>query len=160
MHIADYHIGFASSPYVLRPFSEPELECHRASFERRHRMRLFNKLVLLVRVRVEQAYGLLKGRFPGLKILRTPANIDDAYQTVEALMSVHNFCINCNDQPKSISWFDTRDAEVEDAVAFEREHMNINNVGEDEGEDAETRSLKEQSYRMREEIFNHLFPPS
>lgn len=75
-------------------------------------------------------------------------------------MSVHNFCIDCNDQPKSIPWFDTRDAEVKDAVAFRREHMDINNVGEDEGEDAETRSLKKQGHRMREEIFNHLFPPS
>lgn len=77
-------------------------------------------------------------------------------------MSAHNFCIDCGDQPESIPWFDVRDMEVNEAVAFGREHMDLEDVVADlldEEEDVEAMTLKAQGYCLREEIFNHLFPP-
>ncbi|KAH9922087.1 uncharacterized protein B0H18DRAFT_833061, partial [Fomitopsis serialis] len=147
-------------PYILRPFTEPE--CSRASPARLARMRMFNKLVSSIRVRVEQAFGILKGRFPGLKILGTPSEIANAYRTVEALMSIHNFCIDNDDHPEAIPWFDWRDPEVDAAIELARagilDDEEMGNVGgpaeEQPGDD-----LRELGHQMREELFNVLFPP-
>ena len=59
--------GYPSSPYLVRPFDANEL-AREESAHRRERMTQFNYELSRVRVRVEQAYGRLKGRFPSLKV--------------------------------------------------------------------------------------------
>ncbi|KAA1479950.1 hypothetical protein DENSPDRAFT_742384, partial [Dentipellis sp. KUC8613] len=93
-----------SSRWILRPFTEPE--CNAALPDRKRQMRAFNRLVSSMRARVEQAFGMLKGRFPGLKTMGTPHDIKDAYRAVEALMAVHNFCIDHDDHPDQLPFFD------------------------------------------------------
>lgn len=124
-------------------------------------MRKFNKLISSVRARVEQAYGLLKGRFPSLKLLGTPADMQDAYRTVEALAVIHNFCIDNQDHATSIPGFDGFDQDVYEAVIAARE----GNGGQaaDDGDveipGHETNVwLREEGFAMREEIFEELFP--
>lgn len=122
-------------------------------------MHKFNRLVSSIRCRVEQAFGILKGRFPSLKLFGTPEDVEDVYRTIEALMSVHNFCIDEGDQPELIPWFNWKDPEVEEAVSMGRQnHQEEDGVDVDEAADhaAEMRRLGQE---MRENIFVALFPP-
>lgn len=125
-------------------------------------MKQFNMLISGMRARVEQAFGILKGRFPALKLMSTPADMQDAYRTVQALAVIHNFCINEGDQPDRIPGFDPDDTEVRTAM----EEMRGEVWGTADGEDAdvdvpayETNAwLRAAGQEMRERIFNELFP--
>lgn len=89
--------GYPSSPFTLRPFTEPEVqECEP---EEKIRRRTFNRLISNKRIYVEHAFGILKGRFPSLKLFGTPCDIRDVYRAVESLMVVHNLCIDLGDSP-------------------------------------------------------------
>lgn len=72
-------------------------------------MRKFNKLLSNVRVASEQAFGQLKGRFPSLKEMGAHSTVQDIYRVIEALMILHNICIDLADFPKWIWNFDPLD---------------------------------------------------
>ncbi|TFY54866.1 hypothetical protein EVJ58_g8606 [Rhodofomes roseus] len=130
--------GYPSSPFVLRPFTEPEVA--HATPERHRRMRMFNRLVSSIRL-----FG-------------TPVDVEDMYRAVEALMSVHNFCIDEGDHPEDIPWYDWSDPDVQEAVAMARQDM-----GDDEDIDAEGQeevaAYRQLGQEMREQFFEALFPP-
>jgi hypothetical protein len=46
---------------------------------------------------VEHAFGMLKMRFPGVRLMGTSLDIQNNHQAVEALLTVHNLCIDYND---------------------------------------------------------------
>lgn len=53
--------------------------------------------------------ALLKERFPSLKGLGMHCDIQDTYWVIEALMTIHNMCIDFNNAPQYIPNFDTTD---------------------------------------------------
>lgn len=126
-------------------------------------MNEFNAKVSSIRSRVEQAFGLLKGQFPSLKLFGTTHDIKDTYRAVEALMVVHNLCIDLGDEPEDIPHFDPSDLDMQREVVAGR-------FGEADAEDVPLadlepvfgtdEELREAGYQMREEIFNSLFPPT
>ena len=128
-------------------------------------MREFNKIVSSVRVRVEQAFDMLKGRFPSLKLFSTPADIQDAYRTFEALASIHNFCFDNEDHPESIPGYSRRDHTVEQAIreireAIQRGEYAALNAQADLPDEVETpERLKRLGMEMRRAIFNEIVPP-
>lgn len=87
--------GYPSSPYLLRPFTEPEINEHQGA-ERSRRFQ-FNKTVSGVRVWIEHAFGMLKGRFLSLKDFGQHDNVQEIYKVIQALMTVHNLCIDWGD---------------------------------------------------------------
>ncbi|KAL1948348.1 hypothetical protein VTO73DRAFT_12423 [Trametes versicolor] len=99
--------GYPSSPYVLRPFSEPEVAA--ASAQDRQRMREFNARISSIRIASEHTFGRLKGRFTSLKCMGPHDDLDDLYKAIEALMILHNICIEWKDKPEYIWSFDPRD---------------------------------------------------
>jgi hypothetical protein len=92
-HIVIYllAIGYPMSPYILRPYANDEMGTHR------QRKRTFNRIISGTRVLVECSFGRFKARFPALLAMGTPADIKDLYRTLEALMALHNLCIDYHD---------------------------------------------------------------
>ncbi|EKM50525.1 uncharacterized protein PHACADRAFT_56726, partial [Phanerochaete carnosa HHB-10118-sp] len=88
-------------PFLLQPFTEPKVNAFRQGPEKQWRRR-FNKLLSGKCILVEHTFGMLKGRFPALKVLSTPNNIDDVYRIVKSLMALHNICIDLGDHPEDI----------------------------------------------------------
>ncbi|KAI0026836.1 hypothetical protein K488DRAFT_64257, partial [Vararia minispora EC-137] len=152
-------------PYVLRPFNETEVAA--ADPALRHRMTRFNVIVSGVRSCVEQAFGILKGRFPSLKCLGTPVDINDTYRAFEALVAIHNYCINVEDHYKKIPEFDRRDPVVEEAIREIREAVESGEYGQDwdniekivPGFIETPDTLREAGYQMRQTILDALVPP-
>ncbi len=93
----DFVVGYPSSPYTLRPFTEPELEAVQGA--ERDRRAKFNQLLSSIRIRVEHAFGRLKARFPALYSLTPADDIHDTYRTIHAMMVLHNLCIDLDDHP-------------------------------------------------------------
>ena len=89
--------GYPSSPYLLRPFSEPELDGYYGA-ERRRRY-AFNQKLSSIRIYIEHVFGLLKSRFQSLRQLGRHEDIKQAYRVIQALMVIHNLCIDFGDQP-------------------------------------------------------------
>lgn len=77
-------------------------------------MREFNKRLSSIRIRVEHAFGLLKGRFPSLKEFGRHDDMAEAYKAIEALMILHNICIDFGDKPEDIWDFDATDEWTDD----------------------------------------------
>jgi hypothetical protein len=164
--------GYPSSPYVLRPFDETELAA--ALPADTPRMREFNFHLSSVRIASEHAYGLLKGRFLSLKGMGEHKDIQSIYKAIEAMLVLHNICIDWNDHPETIWQFDPMDIwsgwdGVEDEIEDEDE-----TEGEDDGgievgieviagdanipERETPQYLKEEGRRKRQIIFEELFP--
>ncbi|KAF9067501.1 hypothetical protein BDP27DRAFT_1422797 [Rhodocollybia butyracea] len=78
--------GYPTTPCSVRPFSEPEIDA--ATVQQRKCMRAFNKT---------------------LSSIGTHHDIQDTYRVIEALMTIHNMCINFGDTPEYIPNFDTSD---------------------------------------------------
>jgi len=155
--------GYTSSPYLLRPFGEDELTNIPAEIARR---RQFNKHLSSLRVRVEHAFGLLKGRFPSLKELGVGAGIDGCYRAVHAMLVVHNLCIDLGDAADRIGNFNPRDDfDLLDTVD-EQGDLDLDEDGYQahDGDDIfidpwETSVfLKQMGYEMRLDFLNLLFP--
>lgn len=91
-----------STPYTMHPFDK--LELGHAPPHEQQRMRNFNRRLALIRIRVEQAFGMLKGRFLSLKDLGRHHNIDNAYKAIEAIMVIHNLGIDWGDKPGGHPW--------------------------------------------------------
>jgi hypothetical protein len=104
--------GYPLSPYVLHPFTEPEVN-GQPPVEKQCRHK-FNKCLSLQWITVEHAFGMLKGRFLSLRDLPLEQDIHDTYCTVEALFVLHNLCIDKGDCPEYIPFFDSRDPDCDD----------------------------------------------
>ena len=57
----------------------------------------------------EHAFGMIKGCFLSLKEMGTHRNIQDMYKAIEAMMILHNICIDWNDSPEEIWDYDPAD---------------------------------------------------
>lgn len=156
--------GYPSSPYVLRPFSEPEIAAATSDTERK-RMREFNQRLSSVRIASEHTFGRLKGRFPSLKDMGSHENLEDLYDVIEALMILHNICIDWGDRPEDIWSFDPRDPPRDGEEMPEEQDGDLVSIYENVAGGAgvplyETEAwLKEEGYRKRWAIFTELFPP-
>jgi len=107
---------------------------------------------------------MLKGRFPSLKDLSPERDIRDTYRVVEALVALHNLCIDLGDHPERIPFFDGEDPTRDD------EDDPVNDIdatgygGIMEGDGAELPAcetdewLREAGRRRRLAILNDLFP--
>jgi hypothetical protein len=100
-------VGYPSSPYVLRPFDKTEFVG--ASPADIPHMREFNVLLSSVRIASEHAYGLLKGCFLSLKGMGEHKDVQTKYKAIEAMLVLHNICIDWNDHPDSIWQYDPTD---------------------------------------------------
>jgi hypothetical protein len=141
----------------MRPFDEGEFT--HAPAADHPRMRAFNKRLSSVRITSEHAFGLLKGRFPSLKEMGRHEDIQDAFKAIEAMMIIHNICIDWNDRPDCIWDFnptdDWSDDDDDDDVDADLEVIG----GEAHVPDHETNAwLKEMGRQKRNVILNELFP--
>ncbi|KAJ3534538.1 hypothetical protein NMY22_g6883 [Coprinellus aureogranulatus] len=89
--------GYQSSPYLVRPFTEPEVDEFEGA-ERRRRL-AFNKTLSGTRIYIEHTFGLFKARFPSLKDFGRHSEIREIFQVIQALMVLHNMCIDWDDTP-------------------------------------------------------------
>lgn len=157
-------LGYPSSPYVVRPFSEPELL--KASAEDQVRMRMFNKRLSSVRISVEHAFGIFKGRFLSLRVMGPHDDVQDIYRVIEALIILHNFCIEHDDRPEDIYDFvlqldrDEYPPDDYDADVNEDEDFGYRGItGDAHIPPYETDHwLKEMGYRKRLALLDELFP--
>lgn len=161
----DCSLGYPSSPYVLRPFTEPEVNAQPGVEKARRRK--FNKRLSSQHITVKHVFGLLKGRFPSLKDLPPEQDIRDTYRVVEALFALHNMCIDLGDSPKLIPLFDNSDPDRDhddpgDAVDADVDVVGYGGVvGDGDPEVPAWESdewLKEAGHRRRLVILNDLFP--
>ncbi|KAJ3803873.1 hypothetical protein EV368DRAFT_73399 [Lentinula lateritia] len=133
--------GYISSPWTVRPFDEPEIGA------------------AIVHIRVEHAFGKLKGRFPSLKEMGHHADVQEMYKVIKVLLILHNICIDFGDAPESIFDFDPKD----DFPLQDLTTVNLGYIAVD-GDAAippyETDQwIREAGHRKRKLIFNNLFPP-
>jgi hypothetical protein len=122
-------------------------------------MRAFNKRLSGVRIGVEHAFGMLKGRFQSLKEMGPHADIQEMYKAIEVLLILHNMCIEYGDKPEDIWGYDPKDdfddEEVED---IENGDGMIFDGGEGIPAIETDAWLKRQGRAKRMIIFNDLFP--
>jgi hypothetical protein len=153
--------GYPSSPYVLRPFTDPETNDQPRREQTRRRA--FNRRISSIRVYVEHAFGMLKGRFPALKEFPAMDDMLDVYRTVEALMVIHNLCIDWGDHPEAICDYDPQNSHEDEEDEELNLEMGIYSSVELEGEGDvpayETDPwLKREGDRKRMNIVNDMFP--
>lgn len=120
-------------------------------------MRAFNKRLSGVRIEVEHAFGLLKGRFRSLKEMGPHADIQEMYKAIEALLILHNMCIDYGDKPDD-DW--EIDLDEERSVEHEEDPdaMIIENGENIPARETNNAWLKRQGRAKRMIIFNDLFP--
>ena len=150
-----------STPWTVRPFDETEIGRAQPSAQRR--MRDFNKRLSSMRIISEYAYGQLKGRFPGLKAAGQHRDIEDLYKAIEALLILHNICMDWNDRPEDILNFDPKELPVdfededdeqdpdEDLLAHGDANIPVHETDQ---------WLREQGYAKRKYLLDYLFPAS
>ncbi|KIM79609.1 hypothetical protein PILCRDRAFT_89993 [Piloderma croceum F 1598] len=148
--------GDPSSLYVMQPFDEKELAD--ASPADRPHIRAFNKRLLSVHITSEHAFGLLKGLFPLLKGMGRHKDIQDAFKAIEAMMIIHNICIDRRDRPDHIWDFDPTDG-LSDDKDEEPDICGEVIEGKAHVSDHETNVwLMETGRQKHDIIFNELFP--
>jgi hypothetical protein len=142
----------------MRPFDEVEFS--RAPLADRPRMREFNKRLSSVRITSEHAFGLLKGRFPSMKEMGRHEDIQDAFKAIEAMMIIHNICIDWNDRPDRIWDFDPTDHWSDIGRGDVDADIGLEVIdGEAHVPEHETNAwLKEMGRQKRIIILNELFP--
>ena len=144
------------------PFSEPEII--KASVNDQDRMRKFNRRLSSVRISIEHAFDILKGRFLSLRVMSPHDDVQEIYCVTEALIILHNICLEHNDQPEDIyDYVLSLESESEDAVdADEEDSGNFgceDITGEAQVPGHETDNwLKVQGYRKWMALLNELFP--
>ena len=152
--------GYPFSPYTLCPFTEPEIESQSPIEQVRRRQ--FNRQLSSICIRVEHAFGKLKGRFPALKDLNLAQDINDTYRDVQAMMFLHNLCINLGDEPECIPFFDGQEDGSKDDEAVDVEMPGHSNIIIEEGvglPQYETDEwLREAGHAKRMQILDELFP--
>lgn len=148
----------------MRPFSEPEIT--KASANDQDRMRKFNRRLSSVQISIEHAFGILKGQFLSLRVMGPHDNVQEIYCVIEALIILHNICLEHNDQPEDIYDYvlsldsdseleDDVDADEDDSGNFGCEDV----TGEVQVPGHETDNwLKVQGYSKWMALLNELFP--
>jgi hypothetical protein len=63
------NLGYPSSPYILRPFTDPEVDSG-GNMAEQYWHQKFNICLSSIHISIEHTFGLLKGRFPALKVSR------------------------------------------------------------------------------------------
>ncbi|KAG9088234.1 hypothetical protein FRC06_002159 [Ceratobasidium sp. 370] len=129
--------GYPCSQYILRPYADDELDNDAA------RRRRFNKRLSRVRVHVECAIGKLKARFPCLNMMGTPENIKDLYRTIQALMVIHNLCVDFHDTVDGLPDEYTRNRlngqdtdDSDEDIRERRGHVDVGDLNDDDLADA------------------------
>lgn len=147
-------LGYPTSPYLLRPYSEPELDgYYGGELRRRH---AFNRKLSSIRIYIEHAFGLLKSRFQSLRALGWHENIDQAYHVIQALMITHNLCIDFEDHPMDVQGVNNVSEEGLEDVLGHGEIEIDKDIPFPEGETEE--ALREQGRNKQEIVLNRLFP--
>ncbi|CUA74761.1 hypothetical protein RSOLAG22IIIB_05701 [Rhizoctonia solani] len=90
--------GYPISKFLIWPFSNNDLTNNpQVALERKQ----WNKAFSSNRATVEHAFGLLKGRFSALRSM--PGwDLSRMYRAIEALMIIHNICIDLRDDIHNI----------------------------------------------------------
>ena len=105
-------VGYEITPYTVRPFDENELS---TGAERQRRVK-FNRSHAAARIIIEHTFGLLKGRFPTLKLL-SGRDVPRMYRVIQALLVLHNIFLMIGDNAREIPDFDGEDADADAAHA-------------------------------------------
>ncbi|QRW12983.1 DDE superfamily endonuclease [Ceratobasidium sp. AG-Ba] len=106
--------GFFTSPYTCRPYDRREVQT--GTQEERALKRKFNQRFSKARIVVEHAFGMLKSRFESLKFMGTSRDIQINFKTLEALMALHNLCIDYKDADAPKQYNIEDDAEMPDIL--------------------------------------------
>ncbi|KAF7362660.1 DDE Tnp4 domain-containing protein [Mycena venus] len=148
--------GYPSSPYTVRPFDEPEIAA--ATAEDKGRMRAFNHRLSSVRIVIEHAFGLLKGRFPSLRGMGAHNSVQDMYRVIEALIILHNIAIDFKDKPDERWCMDENPDDQEDENDADDHPLVQDVLGPAQVPAYETAEwLKERGRMKRLAILNLLF---
>ena len=94
-------LGYPLTKFTIRPFSDSELTNDPVEARRR---RAWNRQLSRLRIQIEHAFGMLKGRFPTLRNM-PGRRLDRIFKTIEALMVVHNILIEMDDDPYEIEGY-------------------------------------------------------
>ncbi|QRV77942.1 DDE superfamily endonuclease [Ceratobasidium sp. AG-Ba] len=144
--------GFFTSPYTCRPYDIKDLD--RMTPVERRQKRAFNRRFSKVRVIVEHAFGLLKKRFPSLTLMGTSHNIQTVHRLVEALIVLHNLCIDYDDKHSPDEYDVEEDDELPDILHRFPGHIDIQRPLQEggwNGHETQAELLREGN-RVREEI--------
>lgn len=114
------------------------------------RRRAFNYRISKARIVVEWAFGQLKSRFPALKKLGAARDMGDIYRAIEAMMIVHNLCIELGDAPNG---FGTEPEETES----EPEDLD-NNQGEPREMEGGSANTLDAGRAFRQQCMNIICP--
>ena len=130
------------------------------------RRRAFNKRLSGIRIYVEHAFGMLKGRFPSLKELPAFDNMDEAYKVIQAMMVIHNLCIDWGDAPETIPDYVPGDNDDLHPGVWDKLDIDVDLVsygkmevhgGDLPAEERSARRLKRRGDRKHEGILNMLY---
>ena len=123
-------------------------------------MREFNIHLSSECIRVEHAFGKLKGRFPSLKEMGCHKKVQEIYKVIEALMILHNVCIDYGDVPEHIFDFDPTNDAIPVEVTAGDIHFGLVDINQEANVPLyETDQwIKEEGRHKRDIIFNDLFP--
>ncbi len=130
-------------------------------------MRDFNACLSSIRIVSEHAFGRLKGRFPSLKDFGPHESILELYMAIEALLILHNLCIDWNDNPEYIWRYNPADPPRDDEELpqdIDPDDSNVANINVviEGGTPIPTHEtdewLKEEGYRMRRAALDRMFP--
>ncbi|KAG8690006.1 hypothetical protein FRC09_012173 [Ceratobasidium sp. 395] len=90
--------GYPISCRAIRPFADHDLTDSPGTARTRKK---WNQALSTHRVVVEHAFGQLKGRFPSLRLM--PGwDLNRMYKAIEAMLIVHNICIDLRDRAEDI----------------------------------------------------------
>jgi hypothetical protein len=117
--------------------------------------RRFNKIFSSARIWVEMTFGRLKARFPSLYCMGVVHNIQDLYRSIEALMVLHNICIDFGDRVDGQYGID---APAQDEDAFNDARFAGHQLDLEEEREAEDDidGLLEQGRAIRDRYLNML----
>ncbi|KAG8698261.1 hypothetical protein FRC08_006030 [Ceratobasidium sp. 394] len=94
--------GYPVSQYVIRPLAEYDITNDPEVSQTR---RGWNRAFSAQRIVVEHAFGQLKGRFPFLNLV--PGwNLSQIYRPIEALLVIHNICVDLRDGVEGVDGMD------------------------------------------------------
>jgi len=102
-----FGLGYPLTKFTTRPFADHDLTNDPAEASARHH---FNRELSHLHVRVEHAFGILKGRFPALRAF-PGHNIRQMWMFVESLLILHNILQEFGDDPYDIEGFNREEEE-------------------------------------------------
>ena len=111
----EHSSGYPLTQHSIRPFNDHDLTTNANEARRRKK---FNKQLSSLRIRVEHAFGRLKGRFPALRSM-TGRALGAMYLSIEAVMIIHNILEERNDDPETIDGYEGQEDDDVDAVRGE-----------------------------------------